>query len=58
MSESAVAEQTAALLAITAANGATSVRVAKTAEDAALIWKLRKECLWSTMSQHHGKLQY
>ena len=53
-SESSVAEQTATLKELATKNNATAVKICTEPEQTALIWKTRKECLWSTMSQHPG----
>ena len=52
-SASSVCEQTQMLRALaTEQHGASSVKVCVEAAEAAHIWRVRKECLWSAMSQH------
>jgi D-lactate dehydrogenase (cytochrome) len=54
-SRHSVEEQTAALRGLAQAAGATGLIVCDDPEDTAQLWKTRKECLWSAMSQHPGK---
>ena len=54
-SRRSVEEQTAALRGLAATSGATGLTVCDEPAAAAQLWKYRKECLWSTMSQHPDK---
>ena len=53
-SSRSVNEQIDTLQELAKEHEATSVVVATDPQEVALVWKTRKECLWSTMSQHPG----
>jgi D-lactate dehydrogenase (cytochrome) len=54
---SAVQEQTLALSGLATHHGATALVTASDPAEVAQVWKTRKECLWSTMSQHPDQVR-
>jgi D-lactate dehydrogenase (cytochrome) len=51
VSEHSVREQSEIVRKLAVANGASNVETYANSEETTQIWKLRKECLWSAMSQ-------
>lgn len=52
VSHEAALEQLQIVTDIAKSNGCHDIYKATTSDEAASIWKLRKECLWSAMSQY------
>ncbi len=55
ISDSAVEEQKAILINIAKKHGGSNILTFSNANETQLLWKIRKECLWSAMSQYPNK---